>query len=111
MIIGRRKMIILSIRNKRDINICNEAEESGSTNYVSGIQYRCGSETGTEFAEYDRNGNIGEAYTKAKNGAAWETREGEESQRKKKSPGSSTRFRKRSGALVTLPGFEPGFTP
>ena len=78
-------MIILSIRNKRDINICNEAEESGSTNYVSGIQYRCGSETGTEFAEYDRNGNVGEAYTEAKNGAAWETREGEESQRKKKS--------------------------
>ena len=74
-------------------------------------QHRCGSETGTEFAEYDRNGNIGEAYTEAKNGAAWETREGEESQRKKKSPGSSTRFRKRSGALVTLPGFEPGFTP
>ena len=64
-------------------------------------QHRCGSETGTEFAEYDRNGNIGEVYTEAKNGAAWETREGEESQRKKKSPGSSTRFRKRSGALVT----------
>ena len=56
---------------------------------------------GTEFAEYDRSGNVGEAYTEAKNGAAWETREGEESQRKKKSPGSSTRFRKRSGALVT----------
>ena len=69
---------------------------------MSGIQYRSGSEMGTEFAEYDRSGNVGEAYTEAKNGAAWETREGEESQRKKKSPEPSTRFRKRSGALVTV---------
>ena len=49
-------------------------------------QHRCGSETGTEFAEYDRNGNIGEAYTEAKNGAAWETREGEESPEEKEKP-------------------------
>ena len=106
-----------SYRPRKGLNICHQAEESGSTNYVSGIQYRCGSETGTEFAEYDRNGNISriqlgtmittykydgidrlteeengfilktshygydgsgnirEVYTKAKNGAAWETRE------------------------------------
>lgn len=47
-----------SYKPRNGLNNCNETVPEGSTNYLSSIQYRCGSISGTEFVDYDKNGNI-----------------------------------------------------
>ena len=47
-----------SYRPSYALDTCNRRYTEGSTNYLSSIQYRCGNEFGTEFVDYDKNGNI-----------------------------------------------------
>ena len=49
---------IYSYKARNARNSCNCVYQEGTTNYLSSIQYRCGSVSGTEFVDYDKNGNI-----------------------------------------------------